>query len=83
MEAFQQPIEPTSVSGYFRGFEEENGQYEIGQVDPTDSNNIPRRSFRAFNKHSFVSPKNRSTTPRRDLGNSRQQRHTLPIDLGR
>ena len=37
MEAFQQPIEPTSVSGYFRGFEEENGQYEIGQVDPTQT----------------------------------------------
>ena len=33
--SFRQPIVPTAIGGYFRGFAEENGQYEIGQVDPT------------------------------------------------
>ncbi|MEE3234147.1 MAG: hypothetical protein VX294_08285 [Candidatus Latescibacterota bacterium] len=37
IEAFQQPVEPTAIGGYFRGFAEENGQYEIGQVDPTQT----------------------------------------------
>ena len=37
IESFEQPVEPTSVCGYFRGYAEENGQYEIGQVDPTQT----------------------------------------------